>query len=262
MIKLAEIIEYLNTVAPSEFAEDYDNVGLLIGDKNKEIKTVLITLDADELVAKDAERRHADLVLSHHPLIFSPLKRITGEDGLSKTVLSLIKNDIALFAMHTNFDSVKSGLNDLFLDKIANTKKHISMEGDGENGLGRVAELEEKVTFGVLLNKIKSEFKLSHLRYIGDENKVITKIAAVNGGGAEYVSCAKKLCADCFISGDFKYHQARYAYENDLALVEIPHYSAEIIFCDYVKDILEQQFGERINIQITDKNIDVWKHLD
>ena len=121
MVKLTEVTEFLNSIAPPHLAESYDNVGLLIGDKDKEIHKVLVTLDADEAVALDAQKKQVDLVVSHHPLIFKPLSRITGEDAASRTVLSFIKGDIALFAMHTNFDSVKSGLGDLFLDKIAET---------------------------------------------------------------------------------------------------------------------------------------------
>ena len=140
MVKLTDIIDFLNLTAPPHLAESYDNVGLLIGEKEKEIRKVLVTLDTDEIVAIDAREKQADLVLSHHPLIFRPLGRITGEDAVSRTVLSLIKDDIALFSMHTNFDSVKCGLGDLFLDKIAETQNRVPIEGDGENGIGRIAD--------------------------------------------------------------------------------------------------------------------------
>lgn len=262
MVKLTEVTEFLNSIAPPHLAESYDNVGLLIGDKDKEIHKVLVTLDADEAVALDAQKKQVDLVVSHHPLIFKPLSRITGEDAASRTVLSFIKGDIALFAMHTNFDSVKSGLGDLFLDKIAETKNRVPLEGDGENGIGRFAEVAETLVFDRLLDRIKTAFHLHSLRYIGSENKPIRKIAVVNGGGAEYICLAKKMGADCFVSGDIKYHQARFAYENDLALVEIPHYSAEIIFCEYAKQLLVEQFGSKLEVLVTDKNIDIWKQLD
>lgn len=262
MVKLTELMDFLDLTAPPHLAEDYDNVGLLIGDKEKEIDRVLITLDVDETVAADACEQQADLVLSHHPLIFKPLSRLTEEDAAVRAILPLVRNEIALFAMHTNFDSVKFGLGDLFLDKIAETNNRVPLEGDGENGIGRIADVADKLSFGELLNRIKTEFHIRSLRYIGSENRPIRKIAAVNGGGAVYVYAAKRMGADCFVSGDIKYHQARFAYENDLALVEIPHYSAEIVFCDYVKQILEKQFGSRIEVLTTDKNIDIWKLLE
>lgn len=261
MVTMQELIDFLESVAPPELAESYDNVGLLIGDKNKQIHTVLVTMDADEAVAQEAKEIGADLVLSHHPLIFSPIKRLTGEDGTSRTIALLVKNDISLYSMHTNFDSVKSGLGDLFLDKIAETANPIPLEGEHEHGIGRIADMKHPVSLEALLCHIKDAFSMETVRYVGDLNRQIRRIAVVNGGGAEYITAAKEQSADCFISGDVKYHHGRFAFENDIAMVEIPHYNAEIIFCDYLKKILAKQFGDRITVFVTDKNIDIWNEM-
>lgn len=261
MVNMSEIIAYLEAFAPKEYAEEYDNVGLLIGDKNKEINKILVTLDADETIAEEAKSIGADLVISHHPLIFSPVRSLTFDNAVSRTIISFIKNDIALYSMHTNFDSVKSGLNDLFLDKIAKTTNRKTIDGDGENGIGRIADLESPAKLSLLLGEIKKEFNLGNLRFIGDENKIINKIAVVNGGGAEYVFHAKALGADCFVSGDIKYHQARFAYENDISLIEIPHFSAEIIFSEYVKKLVSIKFKKQVEVFVSQKNVDIWKTL-
>lgn len=261
MVKLEKIIDFLNLIAPPALKEDYDNVGLLVGDNKKEIKKVLITLDADENVIDEAIKNNVDLILSHHPLIFKPLKRITYDDSVSRAVLSLVKNDVALFSMHTNFDSVKGGLGDLFLDKIVKTKNRESLEGDLENGIGRIASVTDEINLMALLEKIKSEFLIDTLRYIGNEEKTVKKIAVVNGGGADFIYKAKELGADCFVSGDIKYHHARFAYENDISLIEIPHYPAEFIFCEYVNDILLDKFKGKIETLVSEKNIDIWKKL-
>ena len=262
MVNMSEIIAYLDTMAPKEYAEEYDNVGLLIGDKNKQVKKILVTLDADERTSDEAKSIGADLVISHHPLIFSPVRSLTTDDSISRTIISFIKNDIALFSMHTNFDSVKSGLNDLFLDKIAKTTNRKVIDGDGENGIGRIADLESSAELSLILGKIKKEFNLENVRFIGDENKIINKIAVVNGGGAEYVFEAKMLGADCFVSGDIKYHQARFAYENDISLIEIPHYNAEIIFSEFVKKLILDKFGDKVEVYVSIENVDIWKTLD
>lgn len=262
MVTAKELINFLETIAPPYLAEEYDNVGLLIGDKNKEINTVLITLDADQAVAEEARVRQADLVLSHHPLIFAPLKRITGEDGLSKTIMDFIKNDIALYAMHTNYDSVQGGLGDLFLDTICKSTNRAPLEGDGKNGIGRIADLVHPMTLKALLEDIQTNFSMQNVRYVGAKNKTIRKLAVVNGGGAEYVYCAKEQGADCFISGDIKYHQARFAYENDLAMIEIPHYVAEFMFCQQIQKRLKAQFGDKLNVIVTEKNKDIWQQTD
>lgn len=262
MVKQAEIIDFLNQVAPPQLAERYDNVGLLLGESQKDVHRVLVTLDVDEMVVQEAKTLGAEMILSHHPLIFTPLKRITGEDGLSKAVMSLLRHHISLVSVHTNFDSVKYGLGDAFLEKLADTVHCKALDGDEENGIGRIADMKEPVVFEALLKKIKQAFDIRSLRYIGDEKKMIRKIAAVNGGGAEYIYAAKERGADCFVSGDIKYHQARFAYENDIAFVEIPHFNAEIMFCHMMKDLLVQQFGSRLTVYETEKNIDIWKQMN
>lgn len=255
MTELNNIIDFLRSFAPFELAEDYDNIGLLVGDKNKEIKKIMITLDVDENVVKDAKERGCDLIISHHPLIFSPLKKIVSDDACSRSVMTLIKNDIALVSVHTNFDSTASGLCDLFLDKIVTTKNRAAIDG---NGIGRIADLCKECEMSDVLAKVKSEFNLTSVRYVGDKYKKINKIAVCNGGGAEFVYAAKELGADLYISGDIKYHHARFAYENDIALIEVPHYNAEIIFCEYMKELLEKEFKDTFELVITDENKDVW----
>ena len=258
MAELNKIIDFLKSFAPFELAEDYDNVGLLVGDKNKEIKKIMITLDVDEKVVENAKERGCDLIISHHPLIFSPLKRVVSDDSCARSVIALIKNDIALVSVHTNFDSADSGLCDLFLDKIVEVKNRTSID---INGIGRIADLCCECELSEILVKVKDEFNLSAFRYVGDKNKKISKIAVCNGGGADFVYSAKEKGADLYISGDIKYHHARFAYENDIALIEVPHYNAEIIFCEYMKELLEKEFKDTFELVITDENKDVWNNF-
>ena len=259
MVTVSNIVSYLQTIAPPALAESYDNVGLLIGDENKEVHKILVALDVDEAVAKEAKELGADMIVSHHPLLFKPLYRITSDDAVSKTAMALIKHDIALFAMHTNLDSVSFGLCDLFLDKIAKTKHRAPIEGDGENGIGRFAKLECAVSLKDMLRHIEQTFSLHTVRYVGDEDIILSRIAVCNGSGADYIYQAKAMGADCYISGDIKYHHARFSYENHMALIEIPHYAAEKIFIPYAVEKLTRQFGEQISVASSKENIDVWK---
>ncbi len=261
MVTISEIVAFLHSFAPPALAESYDNVGLLIGDKEQEIKKILVTLDTDEAVAKEAAEVGADLIVSHHPLIFKPLRRIVKEDAVSRTAVSLIQNNIALFAMHTNFDSVRMGLCDLFLDKIGETKHRMPIEGAEVDGAGRIAELVTATEAKTLLAKIKKEFHLPLVRFVGDGNRTISRIAVCNGGGADFVYQAKEMGADGYISGDIKYQHARYAHENGMVLVEVPHYSAERIFIDYAAEILEKQFASQVEIIKAKTNVDIWKQF-
>lgn len=261
MVELKKIMSFLNSFAPPEYAESYDNVGLLVGDKEKKVNKVLITLDADENVIKEAEGKKCDLIISHHPLIFKPLSKIVTDDSVSRTVIKLIKCDIPLISMHTNFDSVESGLCDLFLDKITDTKNRKSLDGDEINGCGRIATLKKIIKLSDIIDTIKVEYKLKSVRYIGDLDCEISKIAVCNGGGADFIYTAKENGANLYVSGDFKYHHARFAYENDISLIDVPHYQAEIIFCEYMREILNKEFKNSLDILVTDKNIDVWKSI-
>ena len=109
MVTLKEITDFLHTVSPVYLAEDYDNVGLLVESEKEEIESILLSLDTDNYVAKEAEEKGCDMVISHHPLIFKPLKKISKKD----TVYSLVKNNIALYAMHTNYDAVRGHFVDI-----------------------------------------------------------------------------------------------------------------------------------------------------
>ncbi|MBQ3554328.1 MAG: Nif3-like dinuclear metal center hexameric protein [Clostridia bacterium] len=260
MVTMKDFCDYLETLAPSALAEDYDNVGILIGDQEAEITRILISLDTDESVVCEAERIGADLVLSHHPLLFHPLKQIVRQDAVGNTVIKLIQSGINLYAMHTNFDSVKNGLCDYFLKTICNAEASQSMEGEFPDGIGRITELPEKIMLSDLLAMLKERLHMEHIRFVGDENQTISKLAVCNGGGADLIYDAYHLGADVYISGDFKYHHARHAYETGKALVEVPHYEAEILFCDYMAEILQKHFGQKCEVFVY-KNENPWKNI-
>lgn len=252
MVKLSELLSFFETVAPPALAEDYDNVGLLIEGATDEIHTVLLALDADERVAEQAKACHAELVLSHHPLLFRPLKQLTEADGTQRTARRLIQNGIGLYAMHTNFDSAKDGLCDLFIQAFGEAESVSAFSGEAD-GLGRIARLLEPSTLAELLRRAKQAFGLSKVQYVGDLNTPIRTIAVCNGGGGDLVYDAYALGADVYISGDFKHHHARFAFENHLPLIQIDHYSAEVGFGGYMQQKLQQQFGERLCVLVAEE---------
>lgn len=258
MVMLQEIISNLEKLAPPTLAEKYDNVGLLIGDRRAEVDKVLISLDTDEAVAEEAAELGARLILSHHPLIFRPVKNIVADESFGRTASSIIRNHIALYAMHTNFDSVCGGLCDEFLSRICPGKAFASLEGDYPNGIGRIAETEESVRLGDVLETVKENFGMKQLRFVGDAERRIRKIAVCNGGGADLLYSAAAQRAELYLTGDLKYHHARFAYENGIALVEIPHYEAEIIFCRVVYEHLQKRFSGRAEFFISQKNVNPW----
>lgn len=259
MVELKEITAYLDMLAPASLAEDYDNVGLLVGDKDSRINRLLVSLDTDEYVCREAAERGAELIISHHPLLFRPAKAIVKQDSAGKTIYGLITSGISLYAMHTNFDSVSGGLGDYFLDCACGVKPFNCIEGEFPNGIGRIAHLETETTFGELMDHIKRNLGMKQMRYVGERDTIIKTVAACNGGGADLAYSAYSMGADVYLSGDLKYHHARYAYENGLCLAEIPHYEAEIIFCRHVAALLKAHFKDRCEILISEQNKNPWK---
>ena len=255
MVNLKEITDFLFSIAPVCLAEDYDNVGLLVESESTEIESVLISLDTDNKVVSEAQKKGCDMVISHHPLIFKPMKKIKKDDA----VFSLVKNNIALFAMHTNYDAVQGGLCDALLKKICDCKDIFPLASEEADSIGRIAQLKEEVEFSDFCENVKKVLGIDSLKIVGDKAKKIKTIAICNGGGADFVYDAKGKGADLYISGDFKYHHARFCYENDMALLELTHYDAEIIFIDVLAQMIEKEFEGKLKVFKSEENINPWK---
>ncbi len=261
MVTLNQIISFLEELAPPSLAEDYDNVGLLLGNSQAQVERILISLDVDEKVVAEAVKKEAQLILSHHPLIFRPVKNIVAGSSFGRTIYAIIQNNVNLYAMHTNFDIANGGLCDYFLQEICHAPCYDSLEGELPNGLGRIAKLETELALEDFLNRVKKKFSMQYVRYIGEKSAKIQTVAVCNGGGADLIELAKEKGADVYISGDVKYHQARYAYENGLSFIEIPHYEAEIIFCRLVSKLLSERFQNQLEIMVSEENVNPWKFI-
>ncbi len=258
MIIASDIRDYINSKYPEMLAFDRDNVGLILGREEKEIKKVLITLDVDEKVVAEAKAKNADLIISHHPLMFYPIKRLTGKTPGERTVRELIAGDITLISAHTNLDCAQGGLNDFLCDKlgIKNTKviEVVSTDGNGEHGFGRIGELDDDMSLLQFLEKSKKVLDAKGLRYTGDENKTIKKIAVNCGGGADLLDECISLGADLFITGDVKYNPFRDAYESDMAVIDAGHYETEHIVCELLEKTLKNKYPH-IEFLISSENI-------
>ena len=240
---IAKIIEKF---APLDFAMERDNVGLLIGDKNKEINKILVCCDVDEYVAKEAAECGADMVLSHHPIMFYPINRLTEDNPEQRAIRILVKNDICHYAAHTNLDVVSGGLND-YLAKILGLGKGEVIEKvcerDGKvHGYGRMMQLENPCTLEQMLKRCKQKLNLDGARYVGNLEDIIKTVAINTCGGASVMGQCFEMDADLLITGDIKYNPARDAYERGIDLIDIMHYDTEKIVMDFFVEF----FGERM----------------
>ena len=162
MIKVNNIINEMELLAPTYLKEDFDNVGLMVGDKNKEVKKVLLALDCTLKVIEEAKKENVELIITHHPLIFKRPSSITTDTLQGKKIIELIKNDISLYSSHTNLDSVENGLNDTIVSILGfdNSKILEKNKRDDKAGLGRIVSLKESIQLEDLISKIKKSLKV------------------------------------------------------------------------------------------------------
>ena len=238
-----DIINFLEEKYPKSNAEDWDNVGLLVGNNKKEIKKVQLSIDATENAINYATDNDIDMIITHHPLIFKPLKSIVMSEVLGRKIIKLIENRINLYSMHTNLDSSKDGLNDYILELLEVKKyKIIDMnEKDETAGIGRIYSLEERVSISQYADFIKEKMKIKNVRIISSDIKSeVKKIALINGSGMSYWRKIKSLGADLFVTGDISYHDALDAKESGLHLIDIGHFESENCFSELLKRNLKE----------------------
>ena len=245
MIKVNNIIKEMELLAPTYLKEDFDNVGLMVGDKNKEVKKVLLALDCTLKVIEEAKKENVELIITHHPLIFKRPSSITTDTLQGKKIIELIKNDISLYSSHTNLDSVENGLNDTIVSILGfdNFKILEKNKRDDKAGLGRIVSLNESIQLEDLISKIKKSLNINNLRVVKGKDKV-NKIAIINGSGHDFIGKAVALGADCIITGDTTYHFASDYKEMEISILDVGHFASEQITFFNVMENLKEKFKD------------------
>ena len=238
-MKCKDICNIIEKDFPKEYAEGFDNVGLLIGDYNKNINKILISLEITEKVIDEAILNNVDMIISHHPLLFKGLKSITNKSYIGNLVLKLIQNNICVYAAHTNFDSANNGMNDLLCEKIG--LLNVEKFDNEEISIGRIGYLEGEKTFIDFCANLKKNFKLENIIVSGDLNKSIKKVAVVGGSGSDFLNEALKKKCDCLITGDVKHHAALDYSNMGINIVDLTHFASEIIFKESFKNFLSSK---------------------
>ena len=222
-MKLQEIYNYLDKVSPFELQEKWDNSGLIVGDMTRDISEVVVSLDIDDEMIESA--KEGTLFIVHHPLIFGSLTQLDFEKYPSNLLEKMILKKQSFIAMHTNFD--QTHLNKYVFEKI------LGFKVDEQNAFLCTTKGEWK--YKELLSLIKEKLNLPTLRVIG-KKEVINSIALTTGAGASLMDEVK---ADCFLTGDIKYHDAMKAMSEDLMMVDIGHYESEHFFAEIMLDELK-----------------------
>ncbi|MGI6093910.1 MAG: Nif3-like dinuclear metal center hexameric protein [Lachnospiraceae bacterium] len=245
-MKCSDVIAKLEQIHPPYLAESWDNVGLLTGNREKEVNRVFLALDATDDVIKRAGEWKADMLITHHPMIFSGMKQITGDHFIGRRVIRLIESGISYYAMHTNFDIC--GMADLSAEylKLSDTQVlEVTWEENGRTeGLGRVGMLPQTMTLRDCGRFVKEQFCLSDVRIYGDPNMEVSRAAICTGSGKSTLPAALAAGAQVMITGDIDYHTGIDWSAQGIGLIDAGHYGTEYIFMEYMKQELKREFPQ------------------
>lgn len=251
IISCNDIIERLEEKSARDYACDWDNVGLLVGRKEREVNRVMVALDATMEVVKAACDMGCDMLITHHPLIFSPVKKITDDSILGKKLLLLAEHGVSCYAMHTNFDTVgnmASVVTDIFLglESTDIIEKH-DVPGAG---MGRIAFLPKPMTKDEICEYVKERLELTQVTFHpaapdGEEisdDKVFHKIAVMPGSGKSFIDRVVGAGCDLYLTGDIGYHEAQNASELGLSIIDATHDGLEKVFACYIANYIKSYF--------------------
>lgn len=261
-MSIKDLINYLEEFAPLRLQENYDNSGLQVGIAVQELKAVMIALDITEDVVDEAVRRGCNMVVTHHPLIFKPLKTVSDYSHQQRCVIKAVKNDIVLYSMHTNLDNVEGGVNYRIAEKLGlkeldwiEAMEPLAGKNCGSGVIGILPQAEEA---GAFLRRVKDIFGVPCLQHSELPAGPVRKVALCGGSGSFLMQKARSLGADCFLTGEISYH---HFFENDgMLIAALGHYQSEQYTQELIKDILTERFPD-IRIELYGKPTDPVKYL-
>lgn len=249
-MKCKEIIEVLEKLSPTCYACDWDNVGLLVGRQEKEVKKVMIALDASFEVVSLAVEEKVDMLITHHPMIFSSVKQVNEEHFTTEKVLTLAERGICCYAMHTNFDAV-GGMAELAAGKqylnLSDTSP-IECGSDCKIGMGRYGKLPSPMTAAEVAKYVKEKFDIPFVMLYQrkeEKEKVYDRIAVMPGSGKSEMRMVKENGYSLYLTGDFGHHEGLDAMDMGLAVIDATHYGLEHIFISYLEAYLKKMLGDK-----------------
>lgn len=230
-VKVKDIVESLDTAAPFSLAESWDNVGLLVGDREQEVTAVLAGLDPTSKLVDEAIALGANTIVTHHPVIFKPLSVINTAEPGGRLLQKALANQIAIIGCHTNFDSAREGVSDCLALQLGLTNLAPLVASPGaiatETGLGRIGRYPSSLSAGDFIARVLLVLNMPSVSMAGTLPAKISTVAVCGGSGSEFASIAFQCGADVYLSAEIKHSTAIWAVENDFCIIDGTHYATE-----------------------------------
>jgi len=248
MASVRDIYRYLDGRAPFRLQMDFDNAGFLVGRGERQVTRVLVALDITEEVAAEAVQLGAELIVSHHPVIFHPARRITDEDPTGRKLLSLLEHGVAAICAHTNLDAAEGGVNDALARQLG-IQEIGQLHQDGVDelgrpyGIGRVGKLAEAMAPGAFAAYVKERLGAGSVRFV-DTGRTVHKVAVGGGACAGMLEDALAQDCDAFVTADVKYDGYLEAKALGICLVDAGHFPTENVVCPVLAHWLREGFPE------------------
>jgi len=238
--KVKDVTSVIEAFAPLSIQEGWDNSGLCVGSPEAPVTSVLLALDCTPELVDEAIDCGADMIVTHHPLIFSGLKRISPEDQVGEAVIKAVKAGISIYAAHTNADKVIAGVSGAMAAKLGLENVRI-LDEDGEGtGLGVVGDLPEPLTSEEAVRLVKERFDLKAVRTSRPVDGLISKVAMCGGSGGSLIKAAVDSGAQLYLSGDISYHN--FFTKDGFMIMDIGHYESEIEIVDILFSLIKKNF--------------------
>ena len=237
-----EIIEMLEQEFPLKYAMPGDKTGFQVGNREQEIHHIYIAVDATEEVIDEAVRVGADLLLTHHPMIFSPLATITTDSFQGRRVIKMIQNNLCYVSTHTNYDSCRMA--DLAADRLGIIDGQVLEEVADGLGIGKMGILPKEMTLRECAVYVKEAFGIPSVRFFGDGNEKVSRVAICPGSGRSVIKYCHALGAEVFITGDIDHHTGVDQVDDALPIIDAGHYGIEHIYIEDMQKILEEKYPQ------------------
>ncbi|MDO5027394.1 MAG: Nif3-like dinuclear metal center hexameric protein [Tissierellia bacterium] len=236
---IREFIAEFEKKIPLDLQDDWDNSGWQLGDKDRELRQVLLCVDVTEDVIDQAIEFGANLIIAHHPILFRPTKSIDMDFFISKKLIKAIKNDISIYACHTAIDVHESGLNSFVFKKMGFKSQDKLIYTLDNHGYGNLASFPSRKAWD-LVDQIKERLDLDHVIFYGDEDRQVAKVCLVTGAGSSFINQCLEAGVDMFITADVGHHTAMDALEQGMLVVDLGHYQSERFFNELLEELIKK----------------------